>query len=445
MIGICEQVAVGFHPASAPDYIPVPRMRELQLSRLSAVVERAYSRVELYRNRMDELGVRPEDIAGTDDIARLPFTLKADLRDTYPFGMFASPMHEVVRLHVSSGTTGKPIVVAYTRDDVDVWTSVMVRSLAACGLNHGDVIQNAYGYGLFTGGLGAHYGGEALGATVIPISGGNTDRQIMVMKDFGVTAICCTPSYFTHLMERARELGVDMRALPLRVGVFGAEPWSESMRRHVEVESGIQAFDIYGLSEIIGPGVAIECPVHDGLHVFEDHFYPEVIDPVTERPVPDGEEGELVLTTLSKSAMPMIRYRTRDITAMLPGTCPCGRTIRRMRRIGRRSDDMFIIRGINVFPSQIESALLAVEGTLPHYQIILSRNKGLDEIEVQVEVTPDMFSDKIGALEELNRKLVHALDRTLGLRVHVRLVKPHTIARSEGKARRVIDRRSVEE
>lgn len=445
MIGICEQVAVGFHPASAPDYIPVPRMRELQLSRLRAVVERAYSRVELYHNRMDELGVRPEDLSSVDDITRLPFTFKTDLRDTYPFGMFASPMHEVVRLHVSSGTTGKPIVVAYTREDVDVWTSVMVRSFAACGINHGDIIQNAYGYGLFTGGLGAHYGGEALGATVIPISGGNTDRQIMVMKDFGVTAICCTPSYFTHLMERAGELGVDIRALPLRVGVFGAEPWTESMRRHVEMESGIQAFDIYGLSEIIGPGVAIECPVHDGLHVFEDHFYPEVIDPVTEQPVPDGEEGELVLTTLSKTAMPMVRYRTRDITAMLPGTCPCGRTIRRMRRIGRRSDDMFIIRGINVFPSQIESALLAVEGTLPHYQIILSRQKGLDEIEVQVEVTPEMFSDKIGALEELNRKLVHALDRTLGLRVHVRLVKPHTIARSEGKAKRVIDRRNVEE
>jgi phenylacetate-CoA ligase len=445
MIETCEQVAAGFHPASAPDYIPVARMRELQLSRLRTIVERAYSSVELYRSRMDELGVRPGDIASVDDIARLPFTFKTDLRDTYPFGMFASPMHEVVRLHVSSGTTGKPIVVAYTREDVNVWTSVMVRSFAACGINHGDIIQNAYGYGLFTGGLGAHYGGEALGATVIPISGGNTDRQIMIMKDFGVTAICCTPSYFTHLMERALELGVDMRSLPLRVGVFGAEPWSESMRRHMEAESGIQAFDIYGLSEIIGPGVAIECPVRDGLHVFEDHFYPEVIDFETGKPVPDGEEGELVLTTFSKTAMPMIRYRTRDITAVLPGKCPCGRTIRRIRRIGRRSDDMFIIRGINVFPSQIESALLAVEGTLPHYQIILSRQKGLDEIEVQVEVTPEVFSDKIGALEELNRKLVYALDRTLGLRVHVRLVKPHTIARSEGKAKRVVDRRHIDE
>jgi phenylacetate-CoA ligase len=445
MIQTCEQTAAGFHPASAPDYIPVPRMRELQLSRLRATAERAYSRVELYRARMDKIGLRPDDIASVEDVARLPFTFKADLRDTYPFGMFASPMHDVVRLHVSSGTTGKPIVVAYTREDLDVWTNVMVRSFAACGINHGDIIQNAYGYGLFTGGLGAHYGGEAIGATVIPISGGNTDRQIMIMKDFGVTAICCTPSYFTHLMERAYELGVDIRSLPLRAGVFGAEPWSESMRRHIEAESGIKAFDIYGLSEITGPGVAIECSLQDGLHVFEDHFYPEVIDPETEEPVPDGAEGELVLTTLSKSAMPMIRYRTRDITALLPGICPCGRTLRRIRRVGRRSDDMFIIRGINVFPSQVESALLAVEGTLPHYQIILTRQKGLDEMEVQVEVTPDVFSDKIGALEELNRRLVHALDRTLGLRVHVRLVKPHTIARSEGKAKRVIDRRNIDE
>jgi len=445
MIQTCEQTAAGFHPASAPDYIPLPRMRELQSSRLRKIVERAYSRVELYRTRMDERGVRPEDIQSIDDITRLPFTYKADLRNTYPFGMFASPMSDVVRLHVSSGTTGKPIVVAYTREDVDVWTNVMVRSFAACGINHGDIIQNAYGYGLFTGGLGAHYGGEAIGATVIPISGGNTDRQIMIMKDFGVTAICCTPSYFTHLMDRAMELGVDLRALPIRVGVFGAEPWSESMRRCIETGAGIKAFDIYGLSEIIGPGVAIECPMHNGLHVFEDYFYPEVIDPVTEEPVPDGEEGELVLTTLSKTAMPMIRYRTRDITAMIPGECPCGRTIRRIHRVGRRSDDMFIVRGINVFPSQIEAALLAVGGTLPHYQIILTREKGLDEMEVQIEVTPEVFSDRIGALEELNRKLVHALDRTLGLRVRVRLVKPNTIARSEGKAKRVIDRRNLDE
>jgi len=444
MIGTFEKSTACFHPASAPDYIPRPRLRELQLSRLQAIVHRAYFGVELYRRRMTERDVRPDDIRDVGDIARLPFTFKADLRDTYPFGLFASPMNEVVRLHVSSGTTGKPIVVAYTKEDVDVWTNVMVRALACFGVHSGDIVQNSYGYGLFTGGLGAHYGAEALGATVIPISGGNTDRQIMIMKDFGVTVICSTPSYFTHLIERGREMGVDMRKLPLRVGVFGAEPWSESMRRHIAEESGIEPFDIYGLSEIIGPGVAGECSLHDGLHVFEDYFYPEVIDPATEAPVPDGAEGELVLTTLGKSAMPMIRYRTRDITALWSEPCPCGRTLRRIRRIGRRSDDMFIIRGINVFPSQVEAALLAVEGTLPHYQIVLTREKGLDEMEVQIEVTPEVFSDKVGALEELNRKLVHALDRTLGLRVHVRLVEPHTIARSEGKAKRLIDRRNIE-
>ena len=444
MIEVLEDLVVGYHPASAPDYIPAQHMQDLQLARLKAVVHRAWDRVELFHSRMVDRGLTPDDIKTVGDITRLPFTVKTDLRDTYPFGLFASPMSEVVRLHVSSGTTGKPIVVAYTKEDVDVWTNVMVRSFAACGLSHGDIIQNAYGYGLFTGGLGAHYGGEALGATVIPISGGNTDRQIMIMRDFGVTAICCTPSYFTHLIDRAQELGVDIRTLPVRVGVFGAEPWSDSMRRHIEAEGGIHAFDIYGLSEIIGPGVAIECPHHSGLHIFEDYFYPEIVDPTTGETLPDGVEGELVLTTLGKIAMPMIRYRTRDITALIPGSCPCGRTLRRMRRIGRRSDDMFIIRGINVFPSQVEAALLAVEGTLPHYQIILTREKGLDEMEVQVEVTPEVFGDTVGALEELHKKLEHALDSTLGVRVAVRLVKPHTIARSEGKAKRVTDRRNLE-
>ncbi len=432
----------GFHPASAPDYVPAQRIRELQLARLRDVVSLAYDRVELFRRRMDERCLRPECLQSLDQISRLPFTVKSDLRDTYPFGLFASPMTEVVRLHASSGTTGKPIVVAYTKQDVEVWTNVMVRTLAACTLHAGDIIQNAYGYGLFTGGLGAHYGAEGLGATVVPISGGNTDRQIMIMKDFGVTAICCTPSYFTHLLDRAADMGVDMRTLPLRVGVFGAEPWTDSMRQHVEAAGGIKAYDIYGLSEIIGPGVASECAFQTGLHVFEDHFFPEIIDPESGEPLPDGEEGELVFTTLSKHAMPMIRYRTRDITAIETDPCPCGRTIRRIRRIGRRSDDMLIIRGINVFPSQIESALLAVEGTLPHYQIILSRQKGLDEMEVQIEVTGNVFSDKIGALEDLNRRLVKALDQTLGLRVNVRLVGPRSIQRSEGKAKRVVDRRA---
>jgi phenylacetate-CoA ligase len=418
-------------------------MRALQLDRLSSVVERAYERVKLFRSRMQDRGLRPADIRRPEDIAMLPFTVKTDLRDTYPFGLFASPMQEVVRLHASSGTTGKPIVVAYTQEDLDVWTSVMMRSLACCGITRGDVLQNAYGYGLFTGGLGAHYGAEALGATVIPISGGNTERQIMVMKDFQVTAICCTPSYFIHLLERAGELGVDVHELPLRVGVFGAEPWSERMRSHIESASGIRAFDIYGLSEITGPGVAVECPAQQGLHLFEDHFYPEIVDPETGEPLPEGCEGELVITTLSKQAMPMIRYRTRDITTLSSAPCPCGRTLRRMLRVGRRSDDMIILRGVNVFPGQIESALLAVEGTLPHYQIVLTRDKGLDQMEVLVEVTPEVFSDQIGALERLHDKLVGALDQALGLRVAVRLVRPQTIRRGEGKAQRVVDRRNL--
>jgi phenylacetate-CoA ligase len=433
----------GFHPASAPDYLPVEQLRDLQLRRLQGVVGVAFDNVPLFRQRLEERGLTGASVRTLDDIRKLPFTVKTDLRDTYPFGLFASPMQDVVRLHASSGTTGKPIVVAYTREDIAVWTSVMVRSFAACGLHRGDIIQNAYGYGLFTGGLGAHYGAEGLGATVIPISGGNSDRQIMVMKDFGVTAICCTPSYFLHLIERAGELGVDMKKLPLRAGVFGAEPWTSAMRQRIEADSSLKAYDIYGLSEIIGPGVAIECRCQDGLHVFEDHFYPEIIDPVTGDVLPDGMEGELVLTTLSKRAMPMIRYRTRDITSLVRETCPCGRTIRRMQRIGRRSDDMFIIRGINVFPSQVEAALLAVEGTLPHYQIVLTRQKGLDRMEVQVEVTAAFFTDQVRSLEALQGQLSHRLESTLGIRAEVRLVEPHTIERSQGKAKRVLDQRNV--
>ncbi len=431
-----------FHPASAPDFLPLPQLKQLQLQRLQALVARAYEHVPLFQKRMQERKLNPDKLRTLADIQHLPFTVKTDLRDTYPFGLFASPMHEIVRLHASSGTTGKPIVVAYTQEDVDVWASVMVRSFAACGLHKGDIVQNAYGYGLFTGGLGAHYGAEALGATVIPISGGNTDRQIMVMQDFGVTAICCTPSYFIHLMERAGEMGISMKSLPLRVGVFGAEPWTESMRTHIQAHSNVKAFDIYGLSEIIGPGVGIECSSQCGLHIFEDHFYPEIIDPETGEVLPDGREGELVLTTLSKKAMPIIRYRTRDISSLSPEPCACGRTIRRIRRIGRRSDDMFIIRGVNVFPSQIESALLAAEGTQPHYQIILTSEKGLDQIQVQVEVTSDVFSDKVGAMETLHGKLTHALEHTLGLHVNVSLVEPHTLQRSEGKAKRVLDQRN---
>ncbi|MGA3024844.1 MAG: phenylacetate--CoA ligase [Bryobacteraceae bacterium] len=431
-----------FQPASALDYIPRPQLEQLQLNRLRAVVERVWERVPLLRSRLDERDIAPEDIRTLADAGRLPFTVKTDLRDTYPFGLFASPMRDIVRLHASSGTTGKPIVVAYTSADLDVWSQVMERAFATCGLHESDIIQNAYGYGLFTGGLGAHYGAERLGATVIPISGGNTDRQIMVMRDFGVTAICCTPSYFLHMVDRASELGVDLRKLPLRAGVFGAEPWTEAMRARLETMAGIKAFDIYGLSEIIGPGVAMECACQDGLHIFEDHFYPEIIDPDTGELMPPGAEGELVLTALSKQAMPVIRYRTRDITALMPDPCPCGRTLRRMRRVSRRSDDMLIVRGVNVFPSQIESVLLEMEHTMPHYQIILTREHGLDQMEVQVEVTARMFSDTVGALETLNDQLADAMERVLQVRTRITLVEPRTIPRSEGKSRRVIDRRS---
>ena len=432
-----------FHPLSAPDFLPLPQLRTLQLERLRGMVERSYKHVELTRSRMDADGVKPEDIRSLDDIVHLPFTVKADLRDTYPFGLFASPMSEIVRLHASSGTTGKPIVVAYTQEDIDVWTNVVVRSLAACGVGRGDIVQNAYGYGLFTGGLGAHYGAEALGATVIPISGGNTPRQLMLAKDFGATAICCTPSYFLHLIDAAGELGIKMKDLPLRKGIFGAEPWTEGMRQRIEAESGIKAYDIYGLSEIVGPGVAMECQCQAGPHIFEDWFYPEIINSKTGKPCPEGVEGELVLTTLGKKAMPMLRYRTRDITTLTSEVCECGRTLRRIKRIGRRSDDMFIIRGVNVFPSQIETALLKVEGALPHYQIILTRERDLDEIEVQVEVTPEVLSDTVGAMEQLAEKINKSIETMTGLRAKVRLVQPRTIQRSEGKAKRVIDQRKM--
>jgi phenylacetate-CoA ligase len=429
------------HPASATDFLPLAQLRDVQFTRLKFIVQRAYDHVALFRKRMDERKLKPGDLRTMDDIVKLPFTVKTDLRDTYPYGLAASPLQEIVRFHASSGTTGKPIVVAYTKEDLDDWTRAMVRSFAACGVHSGDIVQNAYGYGLFTGGLGAHYGAEALGASVIPISGGNTDRQIMILKDFGVTVICCTPSYFLHLIERAAELGMDIKEMPLSIGVFGAEPWTENMRERIEAGSGIKAYDIYGLSEIVGPGVAMECTHQAGPHIFEDMFYPEIIDSKTHEPLPDGTEGELVLTTLCKRAMPMIRYRTRDITSLEPARCACGRTLRRIRRIGRRSDDMLIIRGVNLFPSQIEAALLKVEGTLPHYQIIVDRQKGLDTLEVQVEVTNEALSDTVGGLEQLQKQLAHSIEGITGLRPALKLVAPRTIQRSEGKARRVIDKR----
>ena len=423
------------------DFLPAAELRKLQTERLRQTVRLAYDKVPLYRERLAAFGLAPDDVRTLDDLARLPFVTKEDLHDAYPRGLFAVPMGEVVRLHASSGTTGRQVLVPYTRADLEVWTEAMVRSLVMFGVGPGDVVQNAYGYGLFTGGLGVHYAAEAIGATVVPVSGGNAERQITVMRDFGATVICSTPSFFLQVADRAQELGVDLRRLGLRVGVFGAEPWSEPMRCRIQQAAGIEAFDIYGLAEIVGPGVAGECPAHDGLHVLEDHFLPEIIDPASGRPLPDGEEGELVLTTLSKQAMPMLRYRTGDVTAICPGPCPCGRTLRRIRRISHRGDDVFIVRGVNVYPSQIESALLAVKGTLPHYQIVLTEQDGKERAEVQVEVPPEMFSDRIGVLEELQEKLTRKIGQAVGVHLDVRLAEPRTLARSEGKARRVIDQR----
>ena len=425
----------------AMDFIDADHLESMQLERMKKIIRHAFNNVEFYRNRMRKYNLTPDSVKTLEDVEKLPFMVKQDLRDTYPFGLLAVPQSEVVRLHASSGTTGKPIVVAYTKEDLKVWTEVVHRALANCGLTNSDIVQISYGYGLFTGGLGAHYGAEDLGATVVPTSGGNTRRQIMLMRDFGVNAICCTPSYFIHLIDEANKSGIDLRELPIRAGIFGAEPWTAGMRKYVEENAGIEAFDIYGLSEIIGPGVAIECPCHCGLHVYEDHFYPEIIDPDTGESLPDGEYGELVLTTLSKYAMPMIRYRTRDLTRIIPGRCACGRTIRRIDRISSRSDDMFIIRGVNVFPSQIEAALLNVRGTTPNYLITLTNDKGMDNVAVEVELSQEKFNE-LGANQESFRRQVSAMvESVTGIRIAITLLAPGTLPRSEGKAKRVIDNR----
>lgn len=423
--------------------LPLEELYELQLERLKVTVERVFYNVPHYRRAFQEKGLEPSDIKSLEDLSKLPFTTKDDLRENYPFGMFAVPMSEVVRLHSSSGTTGKPTVVGYTRRDIDVWAELMARALVCGGATRNDIIQNAYGYGLFTGGLGIHYGAERLGASVIPISGGNTRRQVMIMKDFGTTVLTCTPSYALHIAEVMEEMGVSPEELKLRCGIFGAEPWSENMRKEIERRLKISAVDIYGLSEVIGPGVAIECQEKNGLHIFGDHFLAEVIDPATGEVLPPGQMGELVLTSLTKEAFPVIRYRTRDITAILPGECPCGRTGVRIARITGRTDDMLIIRGVNVFPSQVESVLLQFGGTEPHYQLIVDREGSLDTLEIQVEVSESLFSDKVRGLEELERRLRLELESTLGINVKVTLVEPKTIARSEGKAKRVIDRRKL--
>ena len=437
-------MSMPFNPVSATDYLPIDKLRELQTERFKRIIRRAYENVTFYHQRMEEKNLTPDSFKTLDDVQKFPFTIKANLRDTYPFGLFASPLKDIVRLHASSGTTGKPIVVAYTQDDLKVWADAMGRSYAAAGVTRGDIMQISFGYGLFTGGLGAHYGAETLGATVIPASGGNTERQIMLMKDFGVTAVSCTPSYFVHLVEVAGKMGIDLRKLPLRMGVFGAEPWTPEMRHFIEESSGIKAYDIYGLSEITGPGVASECECQCGLHVLEDYFYPEIVDPDTLEVLPDGEEGELVITTLMKMAMPMIRYRTRDLSSIVTEKCACGRTIRRISKISHRSDDMFIIRGVNVFPSQIETAILTEGKQLLQYQIILTRAHGLDNITVNIEVTPEMLSDKVSAMEDLTKRFAHAIEKIINIRVAVKMLPPNSIPRSEGKAKRVFDQRNLD-
>jgi len=416
-------------------------LKTLQLERLKQTLERAYHNVPHYRNIMQQENIEPKDLESLDDLNKFPFTRKQDLRDNYPYGMFAVSLSEVVRIHSSSGTTGKPTVVGYTRNDLNTWSELMARALMSAGVQKEDVIQNAYGYGLFTGGLGVHYGAEKIGASIIPISGGNTKRQVMIMKDYDSTILTCTPSYALFIAEVIKEMGLEPTDLKLKAGVFGAEPWSENMRKEIEEKLGILAIDIYGLSEIIGPGVAVECKYKNGLHVMEDHFIVEVINPKTGEILPPGEKGELVFTSLTKEALPIIRYRTGDISRLIYDKCECGRTSVKIGRIEGRTDDMLIIRGVNVFPSQIEHVLLEIGEVEPHYQIIVDREGQLDNLEVQVEVSEKTFFDEVKRLESLNKKIRSEIESLLGVSVRVKLVEPKTITRSEGKAKRVIDKR----
>ena len=431
-----------FNPQA--EAMPVKELRQLQGERLKTLVARAYTHVPFYRAKFDAQGVKPGDIRGIEDIAKLPFTLKPEFREQYPFGMFAAPMRDIVRIHASSGTTGKPTVVGYTRNDVDNWAECAARSLACGGASAADVVQIAYGYGLFTGGLGMHYGAEKLGAAALPMSSGNTEKQIMLMKDFGVTVLCCTPSYALQIAEVAAQMGEDLMKLPLKSGHFGAEPWTEAMRKRIEELFPLKALDIYGLSEVAGPGVANECLEQRGLHVFEDHFYPEIIDPETGDPLPDGQKGELVFTCLTKEGVPLIRYRTRDITMILDeGPCPCGRTSRKIARLMGRTDDMLIIRGVNVFPSQVEDVLVRIEGVHPQYLIVVDRQGNLDTMEIKVEVTEALFSDEVKKLEALRDKIHHQIKTMLNVSAKITLVEPNTIERTLGKAKRVLDRRKL--
>ncbi len=428
------------------DFETMPReaLKAIQLSRLKTTLERVYATVPFYRENFKKAGITPSDIKTLDDLQRIPFTTKQDLRDNYPYGMFAVPMENVIRIHASSGTTGSPTVVGYTRRDIDTWAELMARSLAAGGATSQDILHNAYGYGLFTGGLGVHYGAERLGASVIPVSGGNTKRQVIIMRDFKPTILTGTPSYILHLAEVAEEMGVSFKDLSFKAGIFGAEPWSETMRTEIESKLGLKAIDIYGLSEIMGPGVSIECiQAQKGLHIFEDHFIPEIINPDTGEVLPYGETGELVFTSITKEAFPIIRYRTRDITSLNPEPCICGRTHVRMKKVSGRTDDMLIIRGVNVFPSQIEDVLMKNENILPHYQLVVDRSGNLDTLTVRVEVSDQIFSDEIKNLQIMEGKISNDIKEYLGVSAKVRLVEPKSIERSQGKAVRVIDNRKI--
>ena len=427
-----------------PTYEKMPReqLRALQDERLRDTVRRVYENVPFYRNKMQKLGVTPQDIRGVCDIEKLPFTEKHDLRENYPFGMFAVPRSEIVRIHASSGTTGKPTVAGYTSGDIDRWSELMARAMYSANIGKNDIVQVAYGYGLFTGGLGAHYGAERVGASVIPISGGNTVRQLMIMEDFGSTALCCTPSYALNLAEALEREGISLSRLKLKSGIFGAEPWTEDMRKHIEQKLGIDALNVYGLSEVMGPGVAVECMCKNGMHVWEDHFLPEVVGP-DDRSLPYGQRGDLTFTTLTKHGMPLIRYRTHDLCSLTDAPCACGRTHARMDRIMGRTDDMLIIRGVNVFPSQIEHALMQVEGVAPQYHIVVDRQGILDTIQVQVELNPAMMSDTIKDMEALERKIQNSLAAHALINAQVKLCQPGTLPRSDGKASRVTDNRKL--
>jgi len=423
--------------------MPLEEKRKVQLQRLQNVAKRAYENVPFYQKAFEEKGIKPEDIKSLDDLRRLPFTVKTDLRDNYPFQLFAAPMSKIVRLHASSGTTGKPIVGAYTRNDLELWMEVMARSLSAAGVSEDDIVHNSYGYGLFTGGLGFHYGVEKVGASVVPVSGGLTKRQVMLWKDFKPTVLVCTPSFALVLAETMAELGVSKDDINLRVGLFGAEPWTDQMRREIESKLGLEAFNHFGLTEVIGPGVSSECICHNGMHIQDDHFLPEIINPQTGEPVEHGMPGELVFTTLTKEAFPVIRYRTRDITTLDSQPCPCGRTTVRMMRLTGRSDDMLIIRGVNVFPSQIEGVILDHKEVAPQYQIVVDRLRNLDQIEVQVEAVDQLYQSGEEEIMTISVKLQKELAQTLGINARVVVVPPRSIARSEGKAKRVIDRRNL--